>query len=188
LFIVISLLAIHCSSLRTLERKREKGRKHGVVLIIQKKNGRQIKGELITVKQNSLLLLDSATGADVSIDSGQIKIITIVEKSRILKWMLIGGAIGGMIGSISGAASVEGEKISPFLIIFFPLAAFPVFERPKKMAEGAFIGLGTGVAIGGICGAAAGPNKTIRIEGMSKETIEKVLQKLRKKARIRDYK
>jgi len=45
--------------------------------------GQQIEGELITVKPNSLLLLDTE-GKDVSIDIGDIKVIRIVKKSKAL--------------------------------------------------------------------------------------------------------
>ena len=45
-----------------------------------------------------------------------------------------------------------------------------------------------GALIGGIVGAGYGIDKTIRIEGKSDLEIEKVLEKLRKKARIPDYK
>ena len=49
LFLVISLLAL-IGNLLAKERR-------GAKLIIQKKDDQQVKGKLITVKQNSLLLL-----------------------------------------------------------------------------------------------------------------------------------
>jgi len=45
-----------------------------------------------------------------------------------------------------------------------------------------------GGAIGGISGALAGANKKIQIEGMTVLEKRKTLDKLSKKARIRDYK
>ncbi len=45
-----------------------------------------------------------------------------------------------------------------------------------------------GALIGGIVGAGYGIDKTIQIEGMTDLEIEESLEKLRKKARIRDYK
>jgi len=42
--------------------------------------------------------------------------------------------------------------------------------------------------IGGIFGGVVGTDKKIRIEGMTDSEINEVLEKLRKKARIRDYK
>jgi len=44
------------------------------------------------------------------------------------------------------------------------------------------------VIIGAIIGGIAGTDKTIQIEGMSDSEIQETMDKLRKKARIRDYK
>ena len=48
----------------------------GAKLIIAKKDGQLIEGELITVKYNSLLLLDTG-GKDVVVDIEDIKVITV---------------------------------------------------------------------------------------------------------------
>ncbi len=50
------------------------------------------------------------------------------------------------------------------------------------------IGGAAGLLIGGITGALVGKDKTIQIEGMTDPEIQEALDKLRKKARIRDYK
>jgi len=50
------------------------------------------------------------------------------------------------------------------------------------------IGAVVGLLIGGVTGALLGKDKTIQIEGMTDSEIEETLDKLRKKARIRDYK
>jgi ABC-type lipoprotein release transport system permease subunit len=42
--------------------------------------------------------------------------------------------------------------------------------------------------VGAIIGAVAGTDKTIQLEGMTDSEIQETLDKLRKKARIRDYK
>jgi hypothetical protein len=81
LFLVISLLAINCSTLRTLEEKRKIAkRKHGALLLITRKDNQQISGELIAVKakQKSLLFLESESKADVSVDIKDIKVIKII--------------------------------------------------------------------------------------------------------------
>jgi hypothetical protein len=58
----------------------------------------------------------------------------------------------------------------------------------SRVLMGALIGGCIIALIGGAIGAGYGIDKTIRIEGKSDLEIEKVLQKLRKKARIPDYK
>jgi len=114
LFLIISLMAISCTTMTTQRQKRfesSKERKHGAKLIITKKNGQQIKGELITVKPNSLLILD-AEGKDVSIDIADIKVIRIVKKSKfgkgLLYGLLIGGGGGGLFGLVFGG---KGEIV-----------------------------------------------------------------------------
>jgi len=55
------------------------------------------------------------------------------------------------------------------------------------VAAAAIIGTPIGVLVGGIGGALAGTDKKIQIEGMTEWEILEALNKLRKKARIRDY-
>ncbi|MBA7704947.1 hypothetical protein ES703_113770 [subsurface metagenome] len=133
-----------------------------------------IRGELIAVKPNSLLLLDTE-GKDVSVDIADIKVITIVwKKSKAL----LGGAIGFGAGAL----------LAPFLFSFL----FPAFHEEYgvpgilliEMPVGSLIGAITGALIGGN----AGRDKIIQIEGMTDLEIQEALDKLRKKARIRDYK
>ena len=167
LFLILSFLAINCATLRRLEDKREKREKKGAELIVWKKDGLQIRGELIAVKEDILLLLDSETGADVSNNVNDIKVIKILERSKIWEGAKIGGAIGVLGGVIIYLTSQEWLR---YIYIY-----------------GA-IGFGLiGVVLGGGIGAFLSVEK-IKIEGMSPEGIEKVLQKLRKKARIQDYK
>ena len=186
LFLVFSLMAISCASLRRLEQKREgRRKKHGANLVILKKDGQAIKGELITVKPNSLLLLDTE-GKDVSVDIEEIKVIRIVKKSKALLGIgtgLLGGAGGGaVIGAslwvlclpvvaIFGEAGIESWKD----------------DFPDFLWNGALIGTGVWVLLGAITGSLLGIDKAIQIEGMTDSEIKEALEKLRKKARIRDF-
>jgi len=168
LFLVFSLLAVSGDLY---------AKKKGATLIITKKDGGQIKGELIVVKikQNSLLLLD-AEGKDVSIDIADIKVIRIVKKSKVLQGVGLGLLIGAGLGALYGLSTDEdpmggyGVKAGTNAIYWAPVFAAP------------------GILIGGFFGAAAGTDKIIQIEGRHPKTIEFHLEKLRKKARIRDYK
>jgi len=81
LFLVFSLVMLS-ANLYAEERR-------GAKLIVTKKDGWQIEGELITVKPNSLLLLDME-GKDVSVGIKDIKVIRIVKKSKAL----LGAGIG----------------------------------------------------------------------------------------------
>ena len=146
--------------------------RRGAKLIVTKKDGQQIEGELITVKPNSLLLLDRKSGADVSVDIGDVRVIRIVKKSKVLQGLGIGLLIGGGSGILLGATESAGkeglEKASGAVI--------------------ALLGIVGGLLIGGVVGSSAGKDEAIPIEGKPPAFIEFNLEKLRMKARIRDYK
>jgi len=152
-----------------------KERKHGAELIITKKDGRQIRGELITVKKASLLLL-FAGRMDASVGIEEIRVITIVKKSTFWKGpglgLLIGGGIGGIIGVKLGSSLEEesGGAVAGW-----------------AMLGGAVFGI-AGYLLGEILGPKKGKDETIQIEGMADWEIQETMDKLRKKARIRDYK
>ena len=162
--------------------------RRGVTLIIQRKSDQiknirlkdtpwetsaitGIKGELITVKPNSLLLLDTE-GKDVSVDIADIKVIRIVKKSKVL----LGAGLGIVVGGGGGVLTS---------LIF----GWSVYEGGEGMAAVLSGGVGAiaGLLIGGTIGAAVGKDKTIHFEGMTDSEIQDALDKLRKKARIRDY-
>jgi hypothetical protein len=148
LFLVFSLLALS-ANLYAKERR-------GAKLIITKTDGQQIRGELITVKPNSLLLL-SITGRDVSVDIADIKVIKIVKKSKAL--------LGAGIGLLAGIVAAKIGKYIIFAVIYTSM----------------------GMITGGLWGGYIGRDKTIQIEGMTDSEIREAMDKLRKKARIRDY-
>jgi len=145
--------------------------RRGAKLIITKKNGYQTEGELITVKPNSLLLL-SITGRDVSVDIADIKAIRIVKKSKLLTGVWVGIAVGGGTGVLIGGSASEGMSLSP---------------SGARGVLGVF-GAVVGLLVGGTIGAVVGIDKKIRIEEMTDSEINEALEKLRKKARIPDYK
>ena len=179
LFLTISLMAISCTTMTTQRQKRfesSKERKHGAKLIITKKDGRQIEGELITVKPNSLLLLD-IEGKDVSVGIADIKVIKIVKKSKFWKGAGYGLLVGGGGGALLGLIAYETDSEMSWLTT----------RGEAAWHFGTFFGL-IGATVGGIYSLIAGTDKTIQIEGMTDSEIQEALDKLRKKARIRDYK
>jgi len=168
LFLIFSLLTL---SLNLYAKE-----KRGAELKITKKDGRQIRGELITVKPSSLLLLNTE-GRDVSVGNGDVRVIRIVKKSKFFQSLGIGLLIGAGTGAILGLA--EGGSIDFF--------GGTVTAGENALIGGALLGF-NGLILGGIAGASAGRDKTIQIEGKPDLENEEVLEKLRKKARIRDYK
>ncbi|MBA7603677.1 hypothetical protein ES703_10792 [subsurface metagenome] len=172
LLLILSLIEISCATMTTQRQKRfesSKERKRGATLIITKKDGRQIEGELITVKKDSLLLL-FARRMDVSVGIEEIKVITIVKKSTFWKGPGLGLLIGGGVGGILGGKMEEESGVAKW-----------------AMLCGAVFGI-AGYILGDILGPKKAKYKTIQIEGMTDSEIQDALDKLRKKARIRDYK
>jgi len=158
-------------------RKKREQIKHGAELIIQKKDSQEIIGELIAVKKDTLLLLEYETAADVSVDVKDIKIIKIIKKSKFWK----GARTGALIGGVSGVLYIVIAAEAPYEdgVVFLYAIWGLMFGA---------IGAGIGSLIGGIVGAAVITDDTIQIEGMTELEIKEALDKLRKKARIRDYK
>ena len=164
LFLVFSLMMLSVN-LYAKERR-------GAKLIITKKNGQQIRGELITVKPNSLLLLNTE-GKDVSVDIADIKIIKVVKKYKGAEGMFM-GALGGVGGGI--LLLEMGARLS---------------EDPKSIRQDywlnfVLLGAAAGLVIGAVFGIKL--KWKFKIEGKSDKKIQETLEKLRKKARIRDYK
>lgn len=144
----------------------------GANLKIQKNDGEKVTGELITVKRDSLLLLDDETQYDVTIDIKDVKSITVLKKSWLIELgvigFLAGAAVAGLTSKKKKTWSVEGEPLGERIAI--PLAP-------------GFILAGSGVVIGAVMGI----DKTIRIAGKSDAEIQEALQKLSKKARVPNY-
>jgi len=150
--------------------------KRGATLIITKKNYQQIKGELITVKENSLLVLDTE-GKDVSVDIKDIKVIEIKKKSKAVIGFLAGGITGAILGYASYKKRTTGNGIDVFSIdIDFGPAG-------RAILGGILLG-----AIGSIIGAQVEKAETIQFEGITEFEIWDAMEELRKRARIRDYK
>ena len=129
----------------------------GADLIIQKKNGANVRGELIAVKQNSLLLMERDSGADVSVDNEDISVIKIVKKSKSVVGIGIGMTIGGAVGTLAG---YEGSKV------------FWQFGARKTWA---WIGGIIGLVSGALIGKALSRPETIQLEGKSDSEIQEIM-------------
>jgi hypothetical protein len=163
LFLIISLQILPLA-LTANERR-------GADLVISKTDGNQVRGELITVKENSLLLKERDSGADVIAVIGDIKTIKIVKKSKTGKGALYGFGIGATGGGLAG-------------FLMEP-------EEPETRGGNALFGIiflgAVGALTGLIVGGFLGMDKTIQIEGKSEAEIKKILEELRKKARVTDF-
>jgi hypothetical protein len=113
----------------------------------------------------------------VSVDIADVEVITIVKKSGFGKGSLYGLLLGGVAGGAVAASAIirsEGDTAPGEGILGTSL----------YVAIGGLIGF----SFGTIIGATTGTDKKIQLEGMTDLEIRDTLKKLRKKARIRNYK
>jgi hypothetical protein len=161
LFLVFSMIGLY-GNLYATER-------HGADLAIQKTDGQQIKGELIAVKGNSLLLKEQHSGADVTAAVGEIKKITIVKKSKTGKGALYGFGIGAVGGALAGGLLVEPSE-------YEKCVNNECYTEKESRVNNAIFGLiflgAVGALTGLIVGGFLGKDKTIHIGGKSEAEIK----------------
>lgn len=157
--------------------------RRGAELKVFKTDGQTITGELIAVKQDSLLMVDSISSVDVSINLNDIESIEIVRKPKILMGAGLGLAIGASVGVLTGfifggdEPEANGEN-----------GEYKTRSASQKaLTIGIIFGL-IGSIGGGITGAYSGGEDIIQIEGLSEQDISLELERLRLKARFPDYK
>jgi len=150
----------------------EAGKRRGVEILVVKKDGQQAKGELITVKASALLLLDSQTGRDDSVEIGDIAAVKVIKESKALAVGIVGFGVGALLGMLFGSfiGAVDEGQTSPSVY----------------MVSAAVIGA-MGAAPGALIGALLGADKRYPFEGKSPDEIRAILEKLRRQARIRDF-
>lgn len=143
----------------------------GVKLVIQKTDGQEVVGELITVKRDALLILDVETDADTTVNLNVIDVITVDNKSLMFE-LGMGGALLAGAARLSLHSTVDKDK------------ANTEGATEHQVQEVWLFGV-IGGGIGVLAGAVAGINKTIRIQGESDADIQSSLEKLSKKARVK---
>ncbi len=161
LLLVFSLVAL---SGNLTAQSLTKSEKKGAKLRIQKNDGQEVIGELITVKKDSLLLLNAEINADITVLIEHIETITIVKKALGFQFMVYGALAGVLYGS-------SKKKTYKYL------------DRSQSYFVAGAILAATGFAIGSV----AGLNKKIRIHGKSDTEIQKVMETLNKKARVPNF-
>jgi hypothetical protein len=148
--------------------------RRGATVRVSLKDGLQREGELIAVKPNSVLILDSM-GRDVSIDLADIGRLRVVRRSKAGQ-----GAFLGLLGGV--AAGVGGGSIYAKAKGMCPDCEAPFARFGLGLLGGVF-----GLAGGLIAGSAAGKDLDIQIDGLDESAMKPALQKLRKYARIQAY-
>jgi hypothetical protein len=167
LALIISLL-MPWGSLMAKERQ-------GARLIVFKKDGAQLEGELIAVRRNLLLVMPEAESEAVFVDISDVAAITLVKKSKALSGLgwgaLAGLVVGGAVG-IAGASTVENPWNN-------------YAGAGAIMLAG--IGAGAGALLGLIFGAAAGIDRAVRVERLDQAQLRSFMRSLWSEAKIQNY-
>ena len=162
LFVVILSLAFLAPVLGAKE-------KRGAELVISKKDGAVVKGELLAVKEEDLIIMDESTPGGVTVSLKDARSVKVVKHGQTV--LVLGSAfIGGAIGAATGYATQTGQHglLAGYL---------------KGPAAG--IGAGIGVLAGALVGAMIGSDKTLKIANADPGSIRSVIDQLRPLARDR---
>ncbi len=136
----------------------------GAAILVTLKNGNQVRGELIAVKPDSVLLLDLFS-KDVSVAVVDIATVRIVRRSKAWQGLLYGFVPGAVGGAVWGATVADEEWAA--------LAAF---------FGGIVIGAAAGL-VGLAAGMAAGLDTELVLAGLSRAELGTTLAKLNRQAR-----
>lgn len=151
-----------------------KERKHGAQVLIQKNDGQTLKGELLAVKEDKLILMDSVSLGGISVSVQDVMSVTIVKKSKFFQGLGLGFLTGGGTGVLLGFLSGDD-----------PPGWFSWTAGQKALLGGLALGI-LGVPIGGIYGAAKGVDEKVYLDEKSPEQVKLVMLKLSSKSRFPD--
>jgi len=141
--------------------------KKGADLIILKTDGTKVRGELIAVKANSLILIERRSGADVPIKISEIKTARIHKNSLLPTTIGLSAGLATGFGVIAATAPKEQSFAEPW-------------DLGPAMAGLVIAALGLTIGI------VAGTDKTFLIEGKSDSETQEILKELSKKARVKN--
>ena len=124
------------------------GEKQGAEVVVRMIDGQESRGELIAVREETLLLKEEKTGGDLSLKVDKISSVKIINRPQTLKWTLLGAVACG---------------------VAFPAAKYYLFATEeaytasdlvsKRATEGLGVAAVIGVAFGTVVGAGIGMSK-----------------------------
>jgi len=123
--------------------------KKGADLVIEKKGGQRLQGELLAVKGSRLLILDSSSASSGELDINEIERIQVVKRPRIFSGLGLGSLLGGLAG-----LSIEGFS--------WDLGTFAL----------------AGASLGAIIGFVQGTDELLEMAGKSAKEMKIILEKL----------
>lgn len=157
------------------------GQGQGASVIVLKKDGFQLRGELLEVKPDSLVLLlnQRNVGVDMSVNVKDIAEIRIPKKSHTALGIGVGLLAGLVVGLIARPHAESSSQSG-----FAGVVVAGIVEETAGMGTVLLRSVG-GAAVGGIIGAASGTDEVYRVSGMDKNAVETMLRTLSQRAWVK---
>jgi hypothetical protein len=149
--------------------------RRGARIVVTNLDGTTVSGELLAVKDETLIIKDGAASGGVSANLKDVRSVRIVRRSKLLSGTGLGALIGGGVGAGLGLLSYDETGNAWF--------------TPENRGQGAL----WGAAAGGVCGAllglilgaAAGADETVWIDSGDAAGISRAVSALRRRAKAR---
>lgn len=145
------------------------GTRRGATVEVTMADGSRVRGELLIVKNDALLVFDQDTNLGKSLDLRQVDRVKVLRRSKLSEGVSIGIGVGLLL-SVRNLKKMDRESLVPVffqkVVSFWPL---PI------------TGLG-----GGLLGAIGSIPKKYPLAGVAPQTFRKNLERLARFARERD--
>lgn len=122
--------------------------RRGATLLVTRLDGSGVRGELIAVKPDSLVLLSTA-GVDISVGVAEIGSVRIIRRSKAGKDALWGGVGGVLVGGVLGGLSGGIDEFTPTGAAVFLGLVFGVAGGLGGLGVGTLMGVDTTIAFAG---------------------------------------
>jgi hypothetical protein len=142
--------------------------RRGSMVVVTMDDGSQVKGELLSVRADALLLHESESGQGRHLNLHQVLQVKVLKKTTYLDGAGIGICVGLAIGA-NNLKKIERDSLAPAFDMIGSFLPLPL------------IALG-----GGLLGAVLSMPKKISLAGKSPEVVQHNLRHLKRYARERD--
>ncbi len=143
--------------------------RRGATLLVTRNDGTVVKGELLAVKGENLILMSESAREGITENIGELKIIRVIKKPKVFEGIGIGVLVGGAAGGTLGAAAWSGD------------ALFETRGEAALVTSALFGAIGG--FLGGLIGGLASVDANIPVKKTDPVYISFIAGKLRRLAR-----
>jgi uncharacterized protein YcfJ len=137
----------------------------GSKVVVTKLSAQVLRGELLSVSDGSLTVLDMRTSAAVAVDLAEVEKIEVIDKGKRAGGAILGAIAGGLIGALAGSGAGSSGSDS---------------KRTASLATASALGCG-------LAGAAlAGSGDSYRVNTADRQELTRLVARLKKYAREQD--